>query len=491
MCRIASIALFLIMSLSGNTGQALMKSRTMEEFRPEGSKRQYIFFMKDTQVGQLISEYEGESEFEGSRSYRFDQELNLDFSSLGREYTVSIDGRHFVDSAGLFAGTDMTIKVNDQEQELYLEATADSILGHSIRGSHRHEIKVPLEADYFAADNNMIDLYELFLAFHDLNTGDTIYDTLFVPQTQVTTPVTVYVEKIDRIRYGRNFDSAYVCRFLEPTEQIAYFTRDRRLVRLLQPYQDLDVILYESPLDKLAPPKQAFSIRGFFRRLPLYVIYLVIGGIFAAPFLRRYWNRPELYVMLVMGGVVFVVAKAIASPLQRWFGENIMIPGIRAGGSLFSYAVITALMTGIIQEIFKLLPPALLHVWRHQKARFLVALGAMCGIGFGIYEAGAVTGSAWQTGTMKLVSAAMFERIFAILFHATAGAAVGFALSRGFRILLPVWAGLVVVHSFVLYLFVFLQKGVIDYSVLQITIALIDLILLLVVFLGIRRGLRN
>lgn len=471
-------------------GWSAARHSFLDELRDEGSKRTYVFFLNEVQIGKLESKYDGKSKFEGISCHKFSQNLNLDYSPLGREYALEIKNKHYVDSLGHYVGDDMTLKANNQTQRLYLINRQGSLNGFFTRGDEKQDVNLSLGDRFFAVDNNMIDQYEVLLSFKDISIGDTIVDTIFVPQTLNKTLVKIVVESYGLVRYGRLYDSAYVCHFIEPTDMIVYFTRDKKIIKAEQGHQNLQIVLIESPLDKLAPKIKPLTFADFFKRIPVYLVYLIFGLIFVSPFIRKYYRKPEIYMILILGGALFPILSITQFPLQRWYSSQFFIPGVEAGGSLYFYAVFSTLIAGFIQETLRLFPIALFFLWKKPRQMFSITLGVFCGIGFGICEACSLTGAAYQSGAMNVVSWGIFERIFAILFHATAGAAMGYGINRGLKHLSIIWLILIVIHSLSNYLVVFFQKAIIDVALLEIMIGLIDLLLVLGVYLTIKGARR-
>ena len=113
----------------------------------------------------------------------------------------------------------------------------------------------------------------------------------------------------------------------------------------------------------------------------------------------------------------------------------------------------------------------------------MIPIGLFCGLGFGIYEAGAITGAALQSGAMSIFSWGFFERFFAILFHAATGILLAYGLARGLGKLLIIWPLIALLHSFTNYLIVFLHRRVIDIGLFEIMTAFIVLVFTLIVYL--------
>jgi len=488
--RYRIVLLTLLLAALFINGWAVEKSGSLEEYRDEGSKRIYQITINETPIGSLESVFEGDSKFENSPVYRFTEKLDLDFTSLGQSYSLQIDNKHYVDENGFYAGDDMTLIMGGQSQQLYLSKTDDSLLGYYVTNQPRQDVAQPMPGRIFSADNNMFGQYEMFLAFKDFELGDTISDTVFVPQAMMTAEVQIVIEDFGYVKYGELYDSAYACHYYKPSEMIAYFTRDKKLIRLDQTAQNLRAILSESPLDKAAPKKQPFGIRDFIKRIPLYLVYLILGIIFSSAFIWRYHKKPLIYIALILGGVVFPVLSVTQFPLQKWYSLTYLIPHVQGGGSLYLYGIVLPLLSGLIQETLKLIPIALIFFWRRPKQLYSVAVGLFCGLGFGLYEACSLTGADYQTGMMTIFSWGVLGQIFSIIFHMTSGAAMGYGLNRGFGYLTRIWIVVVLVHTLSKYLLVFLQEGVIDIGVFEFLVAIIDLLLLLGVYLLIKNARR-
>jgi len=469
---------------------AVTNINPIDKYYPDGLKRLYLFHINEKQVGTLEIKFDGSAKFENQKAYRFTEKLKLDYAPLGQPYNLEIENRHYVDIDGFYIGDDMKLVFDRQSQELYLHKTDDSLLGYYVANKQRQDVAQAMPGSFFSFENNMLDQYELFLAARDISLGDTITDNIILPQTMMTMPVRLVVEDYQFVKYGEVYDSAYVCHFLQPSNQLAYITRDNKLIRVDLPAQDMTIMLSESPLEKMAPKKQAFGFSDFIKRLPIYLVYLILGIIFVSAFIWRYHKSPLVYISFVLGGAVFTVVGLTQIPLQKWYSLNYLIPHVQAGDSLYFYGIIIPLISGLIQETLKLIPIALLCLWRSPKQMYAVAVGVFCGLGFGLYEAGSLTGAAYQSGAVAIFSWPVFESIFAIIFHITGGAAMGYGLNRGFKHTVGIWLMLVLVHSFSSYLIVFRQTGAIDIGIFGLLTALIDLILLLGVYFMIKNARR-
>ncbi len=483
---ICFIILFIV-----NNARSIPPIGSIEELRPKGSERTYLINYKEEQAGALVSKFDGKTKFEDVSCYRFSENYTLNLNPYDVEYNITTINNHYVNDKGRYVGDDMTITVNEQIQKLYLINKDNKLTGYFRRGETKEDINLPAFEEIMAVDNNMVDQIEIFLAFHNVYPGDTIYDSIFVPQSRVKTPVRVAVEDFKWVRYGKLYDSAYVCHFLEPSEQYVYYTKSRKVIRIDQKTQDLQIILYESPLDKMAPEVRAFSIFDFIQRVPIYLVYLIFGIIFVSPFLRNFYKKFEIYLIFILGAVMFLLLKETLFPLQKWYGEQYLIPGVEAGNSLYLYAIFTALFSGLFQEAAKMIPLLLVYFWKKPRQQLSIALGVFCGVGLGVAMAGSLSGQAYQSGGLKIISAGVFGQIITILFYGIAGAAFGYGLNRGIKYLSIIWPATVLVHAFSDYLLVFQQRAIFNMSILEFIRTLICLIYFLAVYVLIKKARRQ
>lgn len=465
--------------------QTSAATKSIKLFRAENSKRTYQFLINSEPFGSLESVYDGTARFEGSRGHRFIEKLNLDFSSFANPYTLKIENKHYCDDSGRYLGDEMSLKIDSISQELFLRYGNGKIFGHLKRDRQEENIERDAPRTYFAIDNYLVDQLETFLAFHDLKVGDTIADSFFIPQTATFSQACYVVEGFARIPYGNMVDSAFVCRFLEPLEQTAYITRDRRLIKVIQPFQNITIILQETILDRLRPPKKSLSISDLTRRLPLYLFFLGIGVVLTAPFWFKYRRQYSIFFAFIVGAFVYLLVGVTHIPLQEWYSNRVVFPAIQQGGSIYAFTIGNALMTGFVKELLKILPVILFFLFRKSNMPPLYVLGIFCGAGFGIFESGALTGDAYQAGALKFLSWGAFERITALVFHMTSGALYGWALRHSLPRTVSIFIALFTLHSFTTYLIVIVQKKIIDIALFELLVALIYLILLLIAYLKI------
>jgi RsiW-degrading membrane proteinase PrsW (M82 family) len=185
---------------------------------------------------------------------------------------------------------------------------------------------------------------------------------------------------------------------------------------------------------------------SFFANPSLLGIGLAIA--FGAIWLVGYW--PPLFKRHWLWGVMAgsaILALAAASfvqiPLQALTGQ--LLSYFWSQEVLLKWLLLAGipqiLLSGLVQEGAKLVP-IVIYWWRRDKniaPKLGLAIGAVAGAGFGIYEAVWAHNQIFAAGwTWQAVQAGGFtallgfwERFFAVAFHVAASALAGYGLAKG------------------------------------------------------------
>jgi len=223
---------------------------------------------------------------------------------------------------------------------------------------------------------------------------------------------------------------------------------------------------------------------SFFANPSLPGIGLAI--LFGAIWLTCFW--PPLFVKhllwAVLAGSAILTFTAIAFiqiPLQNltgqllnqfWSQEILMQQLLLAG-------IPAILLSGLVQEGAKLVP-VVIYWWRLGKdinPRLGLAIGAIAGAGFGIFEAqwahNAVFAAGWNWDTVQsggiAALAPFWERFFAVAAHTGFSALAGYGLARGWG-----WQFYLIassLHALLNYSVLFLQSGAMTTIQVEIFIA--------------------
>ncbi len=171
---------------------------------------------------------------------------------------------------------------------------------------------------------------------------------------------------------------------------------------------------------------------------------IVFGAVWFTPYWTPILKKPWAWAILAVSAFLSLIAVTfIQIPLQAltgqalnyfWSQEALMRWLLLAG-------IPQILYSGLVQEGSKLVP-VVIYWWRKGRnidPKLGLAIGAVAGLGFGVFEAVwahnniFAAGWSWETvqasGLMAL--AGFWERFFAVAFHVAASALAGYGLARG------------------------------------------------------------
>jgi RsiW-degrading membrane proteinase PrsW (M82 family) len=218
------------------------------------------------------------------------------------------------------------------------------------------------------------------------------------------------------------------------------------------------------------------------------LVGIVLGIAFGAIWLCAHWpplfKKPWLWVVAVVSAFLTLLALAfIQVPLQTWTGQALY--HFWSNDTLIAWLWLAAipqmLLTGLVQEGAKMVPVV---VWWWRSGRNIdpkvgLAIGAIAGAGFGIFEAiwahNRIFAAGWTLQALQtdgfLAIAGFWERFFAVGFHIAVSALTGYGLAKGkgWQFYLIV-AGL---HALLNYSAVFLMKGYFTVVQLETCVAVI------------------
>lgn len=193
-------------------------------------------------------------------------------------------------------------------------------------------------------------------------------------------------------------------------------------------------------------------IKSFFIYPGLSLNYLLIGILlalaFAAVWLCAHWpplfKNPRLWLVWVGSALLTVLAIAfIQQPLQTqvWNGFYKLWSEQTLMTWLLLIGLPQMILSGLVQEAAKMVP-ILVWWWRCGKnisPRMGLAIGAIAGAGFGVFEAlwvhNRMFAAGWTTLAFQtdgfMAIAGFWERFFAVGFHIAVSALVGYGLAKG------------------------------------------------------------
>ena len=221
-----------------------------------------------------------------------------------------------------------------------------------------------------------------------------------------------------------------------------------------------------------------------------------LAVVFGAVWFAAYWTpilkKPWAWAVLAAGAFLTWAAVAfIQIPLQFWTGQA--LGHFWSQEVLMSWLLLAAvpgiLLSGLVQEGSKLMP-VVIYWWRKGRSidpKLGLAIGAVAGLGFGVFEAqwahNYIFAAGWNWETVQingLIALAPFwERFFAVAFHIAASALTGYGLAKGWGWQFYLIAAFL--HSFLNYSAVLFGTGVMTIVQVEIYIAVIAVLVTAVV----------
>jgi len=458
--------------------RAVRGNGTLESYRPDGELRMWTFVVKDSTIGRLFSTVKGRKMINGVEAHIIEQRLGLDFSRTGGGAPINVEGRQFVADNGTYFGSELQVQTGEVTAKLEIERYGDSLDCKVDQGGRETNLRRQFSLDGFAADLYLLDMQELFLAMRDIKVGDTISDTVFVPQIMQKQHVEATVNMfVDKQVYKGKFDSSFVIVYSQPQRMAFYFTPDKRLVKVEIPDQQIKAYLdIVRQFDVSKEPASGNTVRSIASRLPAFAVYLVIALVSMALFAGSRLKRASLWLAFVVGAVAYLPVLITQMPLQTYLVEHQFIPAIAAGGSPYSWGLFPSLITGVIQELLKVGAILLIAYLIKQSPERLAVTGAVCGAAFGFAEACHLAILAVNLDTF---SWQLLQRGFMILYHTASGGLLGFGLTSGptSRRFVLIFCGMVLFDALLRYLPVFVQQGIVDVWMMYFVIPILAVVL--------------
>ncbi|MBN1212841.1 MAG: hypothetical protein JXA92_09720, partial [candidate division Zixibacteria bacterium] len=389
------LALFLLPKIATAQDKDLPDSLTgakylsFEQYRPVGETRQWTFVTRDTTIGRLVSVVKEDIKINGRRGYVIDEKLTLKYDRPENPMALDIEGDHYISDEGYYLGDKLKISVNENVEKFEFELEKGVLKGYFTRSGKKVEKTEPFATDLFAWENYFIDQLELFLAMRDINVGDTLRDTIYLPQSMYKSAITGTVDKfLYKEIYRNKFDSVFQIHLTQPQEFILFLTPDKRLVRIdfpqsrIRGYLDL---VQKKPQTSTLRPK--YTLMTFLSTLPAYLFYLLVTLLSLMFLVRKGFKWKRAYPALLIGVAVYFLMLLTQFPLQKYIIAKWLFPAVSTGGSFYSWGLSPALATGLVQEIIKLAVIIIIIFWFNPRLERFIIIGAFCGAGFGFMEA--------------------------------------------------------------------------------------------------------
>jgi len=467
--------------------RSITASSSAEAFRPIGEYRVWRYFGNRTTVGQITSIVKGFTEIGGQQALVVDETMRLDYTLLGGDRKIIAEGTSYLSNSGRYVGSDLNVGDTSRMERLQLTCTGDGIEGSFTRAGSEQSIEMALVCDRFFWDIYLVDQLEFYLAMQDIQIGTRLEDSIFQPQSLMSTRIAgqVIYFMYQEI-YKDKFDSVFVIRLTEPSDYQLYMTPDKRLVRVdmiqqgIRVYQD--VVGVSTGSDRVTTePKWGLS--HLLLKLPHYVAFVLVTAVAILFFSVAAFRWSQAYLFFGGGVVLYLVIPFVINPLIVMVVENWLSPSLAEGSSLYVMGVVPSVIVGVAQ--IGLIWGGILGLvaWLAPKEYRLVGLGAFLGGGFALAEA------CYGTGLQVtiLFDWPLAERIAFILLQVISGGLIGWVLTHigERRWMIP---GLILPIAVVArYLPLLVQGGLIDVEVIHFVLIVGMVLYLLAAMLMIKK----
>jgi RsiW-degrading membrane proteinase PrsW (M82 family) len=190
------------------------------------------------------------------------------------------------------------------------------------------------------------------------------------------------------------------------------------------------------------------TFKAFFQNPSAWGIGLAIafGAVWLAGYRPPLFKKPWLWVVLI--GSAFLTLTALCfvqTPLAAWIGQELGRFWSEEGAVrwILLAGIPYVLLGGLVQEGSKLVP-VVVYWWRSGRnidPKLGLAIGAVAGAGFGIFETQWMhnqifaSGWTWEAvqsgGFMALINAGFWQTFFVVAGHIAFCALAGYGLARG------------------------------------------------------------
>ncbi len=472
MKKILLTILLIFLIASSCFGQTLPKAKNISEFWPEGVKKIYTYTIDTTEIGQLKVQHIGVED----GLHRFSEEAQLNFFKVGLLNMRSTYNTLFLTPQGHFEYAEMEVFVDTTQESIKSryqpeEKRIRSVINDKANRNYHAYVDGPV----YPCDDNMFDHIEIILAMHDLTPGDSFTVPVFSTKGKYSTNLELKVRDKTAVRYGNYADSVWQVDIVAPVQLSAFVDKMHRMVRLEYPDRGLVVELQR---DIFEQTETLYEDEGFFtnhiKRIPLYGFYLIVTFVWLLILGRESIKLKWSYILFLIGGASYFLIYITQVPLMKSFAAAYILPALQNQESIVLPSLVTALITGFIQQIVKVIPLVLLVNYIKVKRYIIISFAAFVGAGFGFIEAAYIHGPLFQADFFNTSMA--IEKIFTILLHTSLGALMGYGLVKRRIIIYFVYASLIQFLSS--YLFVFVHAQFLSLTVMQLFQTVIALALL-------------
>ncbi len=362
-------------SLYAVTASDLYKQGDVVEFRID--KRNQV-------IGTQRAECLGMREIEGEQLLTFAMKTKSVFERSGRMLDLDVTCEAGYRPSGLPRRYHFELKV------MNVTVTSDGVFNEAEYSgrSSRMGVEQPFAFTYehwpILLDNNFALQWEIAMYQARREPGDSLGAEAMIPQLNQKIPVKIMMLPYEQM----NFDGANVrVRVLriDPVNQIFYIDDSGRLLKAVDKANEITVTRLAAGQSVEIARESIFSL--IFERFPGYFLLVVLAAIWFVFYARGHWRAPVVAIVLIAGiGLYWVTLQFLPAIQNAYFG--FAINPRSQSMSVYITLLGSALIFALVELIAIAIPTAAGLTIRPAKTlAFAIAVGAACGVGFGVAQA--------------------------------------------------------------------------------------------------------
>lgn len=407
----------------------------------------------------------------------FSMETKSVFSRAGKTFDMTITSEAAYRPDGLPRKYNYMLNLLNVKVEHTGEFGGTEYFGKSVR------MGVEQPFSYHAAhwpvlfDNNFVLQWEFAIRpLHFKAVGDSAATEAMIPQLNQMVVLKFRGLPDEHLMFDGKDTPVKVYK-VEPANQALYVDQTGRLLKAVDTAQKITIT-------RLAQGQRVEVARKSFfatTRDRLHIYGLLFAFAAAWFFIFGYKQKPQIdtFAIFVIGCAFYWLSLQLLIPVQNTYFGLLLDP--KSPSSNFSVVLLgSALLFAIVEELAKFIPLFVRSLTPpHRQVKSFMALGAACGVGFGLMQAANLTGFA-PDGSI-LDRADLAQKFLLIGINGCSGALIGLLMSL--RLVAAFYLIPVGIKTLFDWLEVFVQKGIVGSGLHVFTSAVFAASLLAIIYL--------
>ncbi len=262
--------------------------------------------------------------------------------------------------------------------------TGKEYFGKSVRLGVDQPFSIPTQRWPILLDNNFALQWEIAMYLINREPGDSVFVDAMIPQLNQLLPLRITVMPNERLSFGGEDLRVRVLR-LDPVNQVFYIDDAGRLLKAVDKANEITVTRLAAGESAQIERRSFFAL--LFDRFPNYLILAALAAAWMVFYCRKEWRAPAVAIVFLAGiGLYWLSIQILPAIQSAYFGFAINPRSPSA--SVYLTLLGSALIFALVELIAIVIPVAAAYTIRPFKnAAVAIAIGAACGIGYGVMQA--------------------------------------------------------------------------------------------------------